>query len=88
MLTLSRKPGQSIVIGNDIIITVKELRGKNVRISIEAPKGYPIYREELHREIVEENRRAAMAVSGVDDSVLDSVVAFDNVISGDKGVKK
>ncbi|MBN2803455.1 MAG: carbon storage regulator [Deltaproteobacteria bacterium] len=84
MLTLSRKPGQSIVIGNDIIITVKELRGKNVRISIEAPKGYPIYREELHREIVEENRRAAMVVNGVDDSVLDSV-EFDNVISGDKG---
>ena len=86
MLTLSRKPGQSIVIGNDIIITVKELRGKNVRISIDAPKGYAIFREELHREIVEANRRAAHAVNSLDDSVLDSVVSFDkNTTTLDKG---
>jgi carbon storage regulator len=60
MLVLSRKQGQSIVIGNDVVITVKEIRGKTVRISIETPAGVPVFREEIHKEILEENRRAAL----------------------------
>jgi carbon storage regulator len=63
MLVLSRKQGQSIVIGNDIVISVKEIRGRTVRISVETPDGVPVYREEIHREIVEENRRAAAAAA-------------------------
>jgi carbon storage regulator len=63
MLVLSRKQGQSIVIGNDIVISVKEIRGRTVRISVQTPDGVPVYREEIHREIVEENRRAAAAAS-------------------------
>jgi carbon storage regulator len=61
MLVLSRKQGQSIVIGNDIIITVKEIRGRNVRLSMETPKGIPVNRMEIHKEIVAENKRAAAA---------------------------
>lgn len=60
MLVLSRKQGQSIVVGNDIVITVKEIRGKTVRLSIETPAGVPVFREEIHKEILEENRRAAL----------------------------
>ncbi len=67
MLVLSRKQNQSIVVGNDIIITVKEIRGKTVRLSIETPKGVPVYREEIHREIVAENRRALAAAEAIDD---------------------
>ncbi|MCP4679841.1 MAG: carbon storage regulator [Deltaproteobacteria bacterium] len=67
MLVLSRKRGQSIVVGNDIIITVKEIRGKNVRLSIQTPDKVPVYREEIHREIVEENRRAALAAAEIDE---------------------
>jgi carbon storage regulator len=67
MLVLSRKQGQSIVVGNDIVITVKEIRGRTVRLSIETPPGVPVYREEIHREIVEENKRAALAAAAVDD---------------------
>jgi carbon storage regulator len=67
MLVLSRKQGQSIVIGNDIVISVKEIRGRTVRISVETPDGMPVYREEIHREIVEENRRAAAAAAIPDD---------------------
>lgn len=61
MLVLSRKQGQSIVIGNDVVVSIKEIRGRTVRLSVETPLGVPVYREEIHREIVEENRRAAAA---------------------------
>jgi carbon storage regulator len=60
-LVLSRKQGQSIVIGNEIVVTVREIRGRNVRIAIETPHGVPVHRLEIHQEIVEENRRAAAA---------------------------
>jgi carbon storage regulator len=60
MLVLSRKQGQSIVVGNDIVVTVKEIRGKTVRLSIETPAGVPVFREEIHKEILAENRRAAL----------------------------
>jgi carbon storage regulator len=67
MLVLSRKQGQSIVIGNEIVVSIKEIRGRTVRISVTTPDGVPVYREEIHREIMEENRRAAAAASLVDD---------------------
>ena len=63
MLVLSRKQGQSIVIGNDVVVSIKEIRGRTVRLSVETPDGVPVYREEIHREIVEENRRAAAAAT-------------------------
>jgi carbon storage regulator len=66
MLILSRKQGQSIVIGNDIIVTVREVHGRTVRLSIETPAGMPVYREEIHVEIVRENRRAAVGTTSID----------------------
>jgi carbon storage regulator len=71
MLVLSRKQGQSIVIGNEIVVTVREIRGRNVRIAIETPHGIPVHRLEIHQEIVEENRRAAAAAIGQLDIRLD-----------------
>ena len=59
MLLLSRKPGQGIRIGSDIIITVKEVRGRQVRLGIEAPGEVPVYREEIYRAIQKANRAAA-----------------------------
>ncbi len=47
MLTLTRKVGESIRIGNDIEIVVKEIRRNQVRIGIVAPRDVPIYREEV-----------------------------------------
>ncbi len=61
MLVLSRKQGQSIVIGDGVIITVKEIRGRNVRLAIETPDNVQVLRMEIHEAIVEENRRAAQA---------------------------
>jgi len=55
MLTLSRKSGESIRVGNDILIVVQEIRGKVVKISIDAPEDMTIYREELYKKIVAAN---------------------------------
>ena len=59
MLILTRKSGESITIGDDVKITVVEVKGKQVRIGIDAPRSYMIPREEVYLNIQEENRRAA-----------------------------
>lgn len=58
MLALSRKQGESIVIGNNIEITVLEAKGDQVKIGISAPKSVPVYRKEIYEQIQEENREA------------------------------
>lgn len=59
MLTVTRKAGQTVRIGDGIRITVKEVRGRRVRLMIEAPKEVAVFREEVYLQIEEENRRAA-----------------------------
>ena len=59
MLVLTRNVGESIVIGDDVIVKVIEVRGDVVRLGVEAPASVRIYREELYRELVEANRAAA-----------------------------
>ena len=61
MLVLTRKIGESIKINEDIKITVIEIKGKNIRIGIEAPKETKVYREELYHKIKSENESAAAA---------------------------
>jgi carbon storage regulator len=51
MLVLSRKKNESIVINNDIVITVVEIRGDKVRLGIVAPKDVPVHREEVYEAI-------------------------------------
>lgn len=55
MLTLTRKVGESIRIGNDIEIVVKEIRRNQVRIGIIAPRDVPIYREEVYDNLKPED---------------------------------
>ena len=59
MLVLTRKPGQSVYIGDEIKVTLHGIRGNQVRIGIEAPSSVKIYREEIYRQILEENQSAA-----------------------------
>lgn len=59
MLALSRKVNESIMIGNDIEITVLEIKGDQIKLGIEAPKTVPIYRKELYLQIKESNKEAA-----------------------------
>lgn len=61
MLILSRRANQSIVISDDIVVTVLEIRGDQVRLGIRAPRSVTVHREEVQREIMEENRQAAGA---------------------------
>lgn len=59
MLVLTRKLGERITIGDEIMIHVIEIKGKQVRLGIEAPKKFTIHREEVYIRIQEENKRAA-----------------------------
>ena len=54
MLVLSRKRNESIVINNNITITVVDVRGDKVRLGIQAPKEMPIHRPEIHQAITQE----------------------------------
>ena len=47
MLVLTRKSSQSIVIGDDIVVTILEIRGDQIRIGISAPRDVPVFREEI-----------------------------------------
>ena len=51
MLALSRKPGESVIIGNDIEITILEVKGEQVKVGIKAPQSVAIYRKELFEQI-------------------------------------
>lgn len=59
MLALSRKSNESIIIGNNIEITILEVKGEQVKIGIKAPKSIPVYREEVYQQIKESNKEAA-----------------------------
>ena len=62
MLALARKVNESIMIGNDIEITVLEIKGDQIKLGVKAPKSVPIYRKELYVQIQEENKQAGSAV--------------------------
>ncbi len=57
MLVLSRQRGESIFIGDNIRITVVEIRGDKVRLGIECPNEIPVHRQEVYDAIVRENLR-------------------------------
>ena len=59
MLVLSRRAGESVVLGEDITITVLEVRGDVVRVGIDAPRSLKVHRAELLQQLEESNRQAA-----------------------------
>jgi carbon storage regulator len=63
VLVLTRKVGERILIGDDIVITVLDSRGDGVRIGIDAPRGVKIQREEVVRAVAEANVEATRAAS-------------------------
>ncbi|MDF2803906.1 MAG: carbon storage regulator, CsrA [Anaerocolumna sp.] len=58
MLALTRKSNESIMIGNDVEISILEIKGDQVKIGINAPKSVPIYRKEIYVQIQEANKEA------------------------------
>jgi len=83
MLILTRKLGESIQIGDEIRITFLEIKGKQVRIGIEAPKAVTVHREEVYRMIQEQNQQAACFV-GVDQGNLADI--WDTLAKGRNGI--
>lgn len=61
MLILTRRVGETIVIGDDVIITVLGIKGNQVRIGINAPKTVSVHREEIYQRIQQEKNTAPTA---------------------------
>jgi carbon storage regulator len=61
MLLITRRAGERIVLGGDIIIEVMEVSGTQVRVGIHAPRSVPVYREEIWEAVRAENEAAAGA---------------------------
>lgn len=61
MLILTRKPGESIVIGNNVTVTIVEVRGDQVRVGVEAPRSVQVHREEVFQELARGNVEAVAA---------------------------
>jgi len=59
MLALTRKKGESLVLNNNIEVTVLEIRGDQVKLGIKAPRQVPVYRKEVYLQIQKENEAAA-----------------------------
>ena len=57
MLVLSRHRDESIMIGDDIIVTIVDIRGDKVRLGINAPQEYPVHRQEVYEAIQRENKK-------------------------------
>lgn len=67
MLVLTRRSGESVMIGDDVVITVLEVRGDVVRLGIRAPRDIQVHREEIYLELQTANLQAA---SPTDNAVL------------------
>lgn len=64
MLVVSRQRDETIIIGDDIEITIVDIRGEKVRVGINAPAHVPVHRKEVYEAIQRENRAKAQATGG------------------------
>jgi carbon storage regulator len=81
MLVLSRHRDESIMIGDDVVVTIVDIRGDKVRLGIDAPQDIPVHRQEVYDAIKRENEKAAR-MQPADTRKLDSSRAPRN--SGSK----
>lgn len=78
MLILTRKPNQSIMIGDQIEIVIVEVRGDQVKIGIKAPKNISVHRSEVYKEIQEQNKQATSSLS------IESLKKIENIFQKKK----
>jgi len=71
MLVLTRHANQSIMIGHDIVVTVLEVRGDQVRIGIRAPRDVDVHREEVFVQLQKANQAAASPSAGAIDALVE-----------------
>ncbi len=77
MLILTRKVGESVAIGDDIQVSVVEIKGTQVKLGIRAPKDVTVHREEIYLKIQEENKRASQVSTDILGSVEDIILKKD-----------
>ncbi len=65
MLTLSRKKNESLIVNNNIEVTILDIKGDQVKVGISAPKEVPIYRKEIYLQIQDANQTAT-SVEGLE----------------------
>ena len=84
MLILTRKSGEKITVGDEVVVTVLEVKGVQVKLGIAAPRGVTIHRSEVYERIQEENRLAAGVEAGDFDAAerLCSVAAIGDQPAG------
>jgi carbon storage regulator len=61
MLIVTRRSGEKIMLGDDIVVHIMEIVGNSVRVGIQAPRSVPVYREEIWNAVRDENRAAVDA---------------------------
>jgi carbon storage regulator len=83
VLVLSRRKDETIVIGDDVRVTVVDIRGDTVRLGITAPKSIPVYRQEIYEAIQRENIEAAKAKA----EGLDALAGAFGAMGGAAGLK-
>lgn len=81
MLIITRKAGERITIGDDIVVTVIEVKGSVVKLGVEAPRSVNVHRQEIYDKIREQNIKAAE----IDESDLSMAVSIlnRNISGGD-----
>ncbi len=84
MLILTRKTGESILIGDDIEVTVTSIDQNKVRVGIKSPAHIPIYRGELYRKIQKENKAAALIGKDEFESLLGIYTAGRQGVTPDR----
>ena len=77
MLVLTRRANQSIMIGHEIVVTVLEVRGDQVRLGIKAPRSIDVHREEIFAQLQQANRDAAQVPKPPIDSLDEFTKAAD-----------
>jgi carbon storage regulator len=73
MLVVSRRAGESVVIGDDVTVSVLEVRGDVVRIGIDAPRSIAVHRAELLAQLAQSNQEAASPPANAVDSLLTAI---------------
>lgn len=69
MLVLSRRAGESVCIGDDVVVTVLDVRGDVIRLGIRAPRAIHVHREEVFRELRRVNLEAASSTEGAEQAL-------------------
>lgn len=78
MLIITRRVGEEIVLEGEIRIVVKEIKGKQVRIGIDAPPAVAVHRGEIYHQVADENARAAVSdVTRAQEAAKDLRIRFD-----------